>query len=248
MYRSRSAAVVMLAFLATGCAGLRRGSLLGREGGFGPAVEPPPDAVAMGSFLKGEVALTQNDMETALAAFQAAVRADPDAPLLRLRLAPLYVRSGQLDRALEQVDAVVKLEPTNLEALGLQAGVLSALGRDDEAVATYERLFGARLEHRDTVPDQGVEAASLRVGASRVELLSPLGAETPVGKFIAKRGPGMHHVAYEVDDIRASLADLEAAGAELIDTAPRRGLFGLEVAFVHPDAVHGVLSEVVSLD
>jgi len=118
----------------------------------------------------------------------------------------------------------------------------------DEAVATYERLFGARLEHRDTVPDQGVEAASLRVGASRVELLSPLGAETPVGKFIAKRGPGMHHVAYEVDDIRASLADLEAAGAELIDTAPRRGLFGLEVAFVHPDAVHGVLSEVVSLD
>ena len=123
-----------------------------------------------------------------------------------------------------------------------------AVANLDEAVATYERLFGARLEHRDTVPDQGVEAASLRVGESRVELLSPLGDETPVGKFLAKRGPGMHHVAYEVDDIRASLADLEAAGAELIDTAPRRGLFGLEVAFVHPDAVHGVLSEVVSLD
>ena len=118
----------------------------------------------------------------------------------------------------------------------------------DEGVATYERLFGAQLEHRDTVPDQGVEAASLRVGSSRVELLSPLGDDSPVGKFLAKRGPGMHHVAYEVDDIRASLADLEAAGAELIDTAPRRGLFGLEVAFVHPDAVHGVLSEVVSLD
>ena len=118
----------------------------------------------------------------------------------------------------------------------------------DEAVATYERLFGARLEHRETVPDQGVEAASVRVGSSRVELLSPLGDETPVGKFLAKRGPGMHHVAYEVDDVRASLAELEAAGAELIDTVPRRGLFGLEVAFVHPDAVHGVLSEVVSLD
>jgi len=118
----------------------------------------------------------------------------------------------------------------------------------DEAVATYERLFGAQLEHRDTVPDQGVEAASLRVGESRVELLSPPGDETPVGKFLAKRGPGMHHVAYEVDDVRASLAELEAAGAELIDTVPRRGLFGLEVAFVHPDAVHGVLSEVVSLD
>jgi methylmalonyl-CoA epimerase len=116
----------------------------------------------------------------------------------------------------------------------------------DEAVSTYERLFGARLEHRETVPEQGVEAASLRVGSGRVELLAALGADTPVGKFLAKRGPGMHHVAYEVDDIRASLAELEAAGAELIDAEPRRGLFGLEVAFVHPDAVHGVLSEVVA--
>src|SRR2546428_9498981 len=144
MYRSRSAAVVILAFLATGCAGLRHGTLLGREAGFGPAVELAPDAVAMGSFLKGEVALTQNDMETALAAFQTAVRADPDAPLVRLRLAPLYVRSGQLDRALEQVDAVVKVEPTNLEALGLQAGVLSALRRDDEAGGPHQRAPEAR--------------------------------------------------------------------------------------------------------
>src|SRR5437667_12732584 len=116
----------------------------------------------------------------------------------------------------------------------------------DEALATYASLFGAELEHRETVPDQGVEAASVRVGESRVELLAPLGAETPVGKFLAKRGPGMHHVAYEVDDVRASLAELEAAGAELIDAEPRRGPFGLEVAFVHPDAVHGVLSEVVA--
>ncbi|HEV3402939.1 MAG TPA: methylmalonyl-CoA epimerase [Gaiellaceae bacterium] len=117
----------------------------------------------------------------------------------------------------------------------------------DEAVATYERLFGARVEHRDTVADQGVEAASVRVGVSRVELLAPLRSETPVGRFLASRGPGMHHVAYEVEDILVSLADLKAAGAELIDTAPRRGLFGLQVAFVHPDAVHGVLSEVVSV-
>jgi methylmalonyl-CoA/ethylmalonyl-CoA epimerase len=116
----------------------------------------------------------------------------------------------------------------------------------DEAVATYERLFGARLEHRETVPEQGVEAASLRVGEGRVELLAALGEDTPVGRFLASRGPGMHHVAYEVDDVRAALADLAAAGAELIDAAPRRGLFGLEVAFVHPDAVHGVLSEVVA--
>ena len=117
----------------------------------------------------------------------------------------------------------------------------------DEALATYERLFGAELERREIVEDQGVEAASLRVGTSRVELLTPTGDDTPVGRFLAKRGPGMHHVAYEVDDIRATLADLAGAGAELIDETPRRGMFGLEVAFVHPDSVHGVLSEVVSL-
>ncbi len=117
----------------------------------------------------------------------------------------------------------------------------------DEAVSTYERFFGGELEQRETVADQGVEAASVRVGASRVELLASLGEETPVGKFLAKRGPGMHHVAYEVDDVRAGLRELEAEGAELIDTEPRRGLFGLQVAFVHPDAIHGVLSELVSV-
>ena len=116
----------------------------------------------------------------------------------------------------------------------------------DEAVATYERLFGAELEHRETVQEQGVEAASLRVGSDRVELLASLGEDTPVGKFLAKRGPGMHHVAYEVDDVGEALDELAAQGAELIDERPRRGLFGLEVAFVHPDSVHGVLAEVVS--
>jgi methylmalonyl-CoA/ethylmalonyl-CoA epimerase len=116
----------------------------------------------------------------------------------------------------------------------------------DEAVLTYERLFGAHVEHRGTVPDQGVEAASLRVGESRVELLASLGDETPVGKFLANRGPGMHHVAFSVADLPASLAELERGGAELIDLQPRRGLFGLEVAFVHPDAAHGVLAELVS--
>src|SRR5437773_10613248 len=116
----------------------------------------------------------------------------------------------------------------------------------DEAVATYERLFGARLEYRETVPDQGVEAASLRVGEDRVELLASLGEETPVGKFLSKRGPGMHHVAYEVEDVGEALGELAAGGAELIDDRPKRGLFGLEVAFVHPDSVHGVLAEIVS--
>ena len=116
----------------------------------------------------------------------------------------------------------------------------------DEAVRTYERLFGGRLEHRARVEDQGIEAASIRVGDSRVELLAALGDDTPVGKFLAQRGPGMHHVAYEVDDVRSAVVDLAEAGAELIDAVPREGMFGLEVAFVHPDSVHGVLSEVVS--
>jgi methylmalonyl-CoA epimerase len=116
----------------------------------------------------------------------------------------------------------------------------------DEAIETYERLFGATVEHRDTVGEQGVEAASLLVGEGRVELLRSLGADTPVGKFVAKRGPGMHHVAFEVEDVRAELDALAAAGVELVDTEPRRGLFGLQVAFLHPDAAHGVLCELVT--
>jgi methylmalonyl-CoA epimerase len=116
----------------------------------------------------------------------------------------------------------------------------------DEAVETYRRLFGARVEHRAVVTDQGVEAASVLVGDGRVELLAPTGDDTPVGRFLASRGEGMHHVAYEVADVAGALAELDAAGAELIDREPRAGLFGLEVAFVHPDALHGVLTEVVS--
>ena len=116
----------------------------------------------------------------------------------------------------------------------------------DEAIDTYARLFGATLEHRDALSDQGVEAASVLVGDDRIELLAAAGADTPVGRFVAKRGPGMHHVAYEVQDVSAALSRLVASGAELIDEVPRRGLFGLQVAFVHPDSVHGVLTEVVS--
>lgn len=116
----------------------------------------------------------------------------------------------------------------------------------DEALETYRRLFGAELEHRETVPEQGVEAAAVLVGGSRVELLAPLGDETPVGKFLAKRGPGVHHVAYEVADVHAELEAFAEQGAELIDSEPRPGLFGLQVAFLHPDAAHGVLSELVS--
>jgi methylmalonyl-CoA/ethylmalonyl-CoA epimerase len=116
----------------------------------------------------------------------------------------------------------------------------------DQALSTYERLFGAELEHRATVPDQGVEAAAVLVGDGRVELLEPLEEDTPVGRFLAKRGPGMHHVAYEVADVGEAVTRLAEEGAELIDERPREGLFGLQVAFIHPDSVHGVLAEVVS--
>jgi methylmalonyl-CoA epimerase len=116
----------------------------------------------------------------------------------------------------------------------------------DEAIETYGRLFGAELEHRDTVSEQGVEAAAVLVGESRIELLAATDEDTPVGRFLARRGPGMHHVAYEVDDIEAQLAALDAQGVDLIDHAPRPGLYGLQVAFVNPDSVDGVLAELVS--
>ena len=115
----------------------------------------------------------------------------------------------------------------------------------DEAVGTYERLFGAEIELRGRMEDQGVEAVYMRVGSGRVELMSALGEDTPVGRFLAKRGPGMHHVAYEVPDVAAAVGELEALGVDVIDPEPRRGLDGHAVSFVHPDSVHGVLVEVI---
>jgi len=116
----------------------------------------------------------------------------------------------------------------------------------DEAVATYERLFGARVELRGRMEDQGVEAAYLRVGSGRVELVAALGEDTPVGRFLAKRGPGMHHVAFEVADVGAAARRLAEGGADVLDAEPRAGLGGHEVSFVHPDSLHGVLVEVIS--
>jgi methylmalonyl-CoA/ethylmalonyl-CoA epimerase len=130
----------------------------------------------------------------------------------------------------------------NLHHLGIAVDDLGA------AILVYADLFGATLEHRERVEDQGVEAASLRVGESRIELLQPLGPETPVGKFLAKRGPGMHHMAFEVEDLAAELERLKAHDVVLIDEQPRRGMFGLQVAFVHPDATGGVLAEFVGND
>ena len=99
--------------------------------------------------------------------------------------------------------------------------------------------------HRETVAEQGVEAVLLDVGENHVELLAPLGADTPVGKFLARKGPGLHHVAYQVPDIDAALDELRAAGLRLIDETPRTGIRSSRVAFLHPSATGGVLTEIV---
>jgi methylmalonyl-CoA/ethylmalonyl-CoA epimerase len=116
----------------------------------------------------------------------------------------------------------------------------------DQAVATYERLFGAELELRDSLAEQGIEAAYLRVGSGRIELVAPTDGESAVGRFIASRGPGMHHVALAVPDVTLAVRELEEAGVTIIDTEPRAGLGGHEVSFVHPESIHGVLVEVVA--
>ena len=115
----------------------------------------------------------------------------------------------------------------------------------DEALVFYRDVLGLALVHRETLVDQGVEAALLDIGESHVELIAPLGPETGVARFLAQRGPGLHHVAYRVDDIEATLASLSAAGVRLIDERPRVGIRGTSVAFVHPAATGGVLTEIV---
>jgi methylmalonyl-CoA/ethylmalonyl-CoA epimerase len=115
----------------------------------------------------------------------------------------------------------------------------------DAAVAFYEAAFGVKLAHRETVEEQGVEEAMFRVGESWIQLLRPLGPDTPVGKFISKRGEGVHHVGYGVTDLKAVLEHLKGEGIQLIDAEPRRGSRGSTVAFVHPKSVGGVLVELV---
>jgi methylmalonyl-CoA/ethylmalonyl-CoA epimerase len=115
----------------------------------------------------------------------------------------------------------------------------------DSALALYRDSFGMPLVHRETVPEQGVDAALLDIGGGHVELLQPLGPETAVGKFLARRGPGLHHVAYRVDDVEKTLNALAAAGLRLIDEQPRTGIRGSRVAFLHPASTGGVLTEIV---
>lgn len=115
----------------------------------------------------------------------------------------------------------------------------------DAAIALYRDSFEMELAHRETVEEQGVEAVLLDVGDGHVELLAPLGPETPVGKFMAKNGAGLHHVAYAVDGIDTVLERLAAAGVQLIDSQPRIGIRKSRVAFLHPRSTGGVLTEIV---
>jgi methylmalonyl-CoA/ethylmalonyl-CoA epimerase len=115
----------------------------------------------------------------------------------------------------------------------------------DAALAIYRDALGMPLVHRETVQEQGVDAALLDVGDGHVELLQPLGPDTAVGKFLAKRGPGLHHVAYRVESVADTLQALSAAGVRLIDEHPRTGIRGSLVAFLHPSSTGGVLTEIV---
>lgn len=115
----------------------------------------------------------------------------------------------------------------------------------DAAIELYRDSFGMELAHRETVESQGVEAVLLDVGDGHVELLAPLGPDTPVGKYMAKNGAGLHHVAYAVDDIDAALKGIAAAGVQLIDSEPRVGIRDSRVAFLHPRSTGGVLTEIV---
>jgi methylmalonyl-CoA epimerase len=115
----------------------------------------------------------------------------------------------------------------------------------DAAISLYEQSFGMEFAHRETVEEQGVEAVLLDVGDSHVELLRPVGPDTPVGKFIERSGEGLHHVAYRVDDIDGALASLRNSGVRLIDEEARTGIRSSRVAFLHPKATGGVLTEIV---
>jgi methylmalonyl-CoA epimerase len=131
--------------------------------------------------------------------------------------------------------------PTRIHHIGVAVADL------DQSILVYTSALGAQLVHRATNEKEGLEAAFLRVGDGEIELMSPLRDDSPVGKFMARRGPGLHHVAYGVTDIDASLADARDAGLELIDNEPRVGMHGTRIAFVHPKSLEGVLTEFVQI-
>jgi len=131
------------------------------------------------------------------------------------------------------------MEPRGIHHLGVAVEDL------DAAIALYDGSLDLELVHRETVESQGVEAVLLDIGENHVELLRPLSPDTPVGKFLAAKGPGLHHVAYQVSDIDSELGRIKAAGLRLIDETPRIGIRGSRVAFLHPKATGGVLTEIV---
>jgi len=115
----------------------------------------------------------------------------------------------------------------------------------DAALPLYTQSFDLNLQHRETVEEQGVDAVLLEVGSSHIELLAPLGPDTPVGKFMAKNGPGLHHVAYRVEDVEKTLNAIIASGVKTIDKTPRVGIRNSKVAFLHPAFTGSVLTEIV---
>jgi methylmalonyl-CoA/ethylmalonyl-CoA epimerase len=131
------------------------------------------------------------------------------------------------------------IELTDIDHVGIAVPDL------DDAVATYERLLGVGPTHRERVEEQGVDEVLFAVGSSYIQLLGALGPDTPVGRSLEKRGPGVHHIAYRVDDVAAALEHLRAEGARLVDETPRPGSRNTLIAFVHPVALHGVLVELV---
>jgi methylmalonyl-CoA/ethylmalonyl-CoA epimerase len=133
----------------------------------------------------------------------------------------------------------VTAEPTRIHHIGVAVADL------DDSIQLYSSALGAQLVHRATNEKEGLEAAFLRVGDGEIELMSALREDSPVGKFIAKRGPGLHHVAYGVADIEVALREARAAGLELIDSEPRVGMHGTRIAFIHPKSLGGVLTELV---
>jgi len=131
------------------------------------------------------------------------------------------------------------IELTQIDHVGIAVADLEA------SVEEYRRLLGVEPTHRERVEEQGVDEVLFAVGSSFIQLLGPLGPDTPVGRSLATRGPGVHHIAYRVDDVEGALAHLKAEGARLIDESPRPGSRGTRIAFVHPKAMGGVLVELV---
>ncbi len=134
------------------------------------------------------------------------------------------------------------MNPLRLRSIDHTGMVVASL---DESITLYRDVLGLPLVHREMLTEQGVEAALLNIGDSHIELITPVRADSGVARFLAERGPGLHHIAYRVNDIDAALASLSAAGMRLIDEQPRTGIRGSRVAFLHPKAVGGVLTELV---